>query len=333
MLDPRSEQPLVGSERLVEIVDGHSEVVNPQGLHGPDASRRRRAPVAESQPAPRVILRSVQAAEHHLELDGELLDLDLVEHTWIGLTRLGDGTQQLLFGDDSSVVSPRIFRFPIVRAVGTGHALLAEARIERDDEPNGYLVAASGTVEGLFRFGDGIQDVLVSPNEVVVTYFDEGVFSSATGETPAGEGVAVFDFSGALRGGFNSSRSDDDVFIADCYSATWSNGGLLVCPYTADEPNFPIIVFDVRSLTHELLPTPEALHGSHALAAAWTEETRVALFHGPYEDKSGIYRWRIGDDEHERIGQHAGPLRGLRGARFLAHSASAYTVLTPDEAV
>src|SRR5215204_3965625 len=38
VLDAAAEQPLVGPDRRVEIVDGDSEMMDPKGLHGPDAT-------------------------------------------------------------------------------------------------------------------------------------------------------------------------------------------------------------------------------------------------------------------------------------------------------
>lgn len=39
LLDAPTKQPLVRPDRLVEVLDGDAEVMDPEGLHGPDASR------------------------------------------------------------------------------------------------------------------------------------------------------------------------------------------------------------------------------------------------------------------------------------------------------
>ena len=39
MLEARPEEPLVGGQRLIEIVDGHTEVMDPTRLHAADATR------------------------------------------------------------------------------------------------------------------------------------------------------------------------------------------------------------------------------------------------------------------------------------------------------
>jgi len=39
MLEPRAEEPLVGRQRLLEVLDGDTEVMNPARLHAADAIR------------------------------------------------------------------------------------------------------------------------------------------------------------------------------------------------------------------------------------------------------------------------------------------------------
>jgi hypothetical protein len=274
----------------------------------------------------------MRATERRLEISGELLDVDVVdEGTWVALIDGGAGGQQLLFGEDAAITLPRSFRFPLVRAAGRGHALVADSRVEDEKEPNAYLFDQSGNVEGVFAFGDGIQDVLISTDDIVVSYFDEGVFGAGGGGSPAAEGLAVFSFDGRLRLGYNTSRFSGDVFIADCYCATWADRRrLFFCPYTAGEPDFPLVTLDLETTAHELWPTPELLHGSAALTVGRSDEGReVVFFHGPYDDRTGIYRWLFGDDRHDWVAQHPGPLRGLRGGRFLASGTAGYTILDP----
>jgi hypothetical protein len=277
----------------------------------------------------------VHAEEYRLNLPGELLDLDIgPDGTWVGLIGSTSEGQLIVFADGATASVPRSFEFPVARAAGDGRVLLAEARVDRDDEPNGYLVNRSGDVEQVFTFGDGIQDVLVSSDEVVVTYFDEGVFGSGMGSSPAGEGVAVFDFGGELKLGYNTSKFSGEVFIADCYCAVWAKGRrLFFCPYTGGGPDFPLIAIDLRTMSHEQWETPELVHGSGALTVGTPHTGReVVFFYGPYDDRTGVFRWRVGDSTPDRIAAHPGPLRGLRGGRFLATGTAGYTVLLPHAA-
>ena len=97
--------------------------------------------------------------------------------------------------------------FPLVRAAGRGRALLADSRVDRKKswfkkkKPNGYLVDSSGNVEGVFTFGDGIQDVLVSPDDIVVMYFDEGIFEALGGPSSEGRVTGVLRRTLARAGG------------------------------------------------------------------------------------------------------------------------------------
>ena len=71
-------------------------------------------------------------------------------------------------------------------------------------------------------------------------------------------------------------------------------------------------------------PAPGEIRGAAAVAFAGGG----AFFHSPYDDRNGIYRWRLGNKSAERIGEHADRLRGLPGGRFLSMGEAGYTILS-----
>jgi hypothetical protein len=287
------------------------------------------------------MLLAVRTTERRLDVGGvlgELQDIDvLADDTPVALIRTGTGDQRLVFGEDAPIEPPDQLRFPLVRAAGPDRVLLADARVDRTwlgkEKPNGFLVDRSGSLEGVFVFGDGIADVLVSEEEVVATYFDEGVVSGVGTDSPAAEGVAVFDFEGELRFGYNSSALNPETRILDCYCAGWGRGRrLFFYPY----PDLRLVTIDLEAGAHELWETPSP-RGFNALTVGEPEEGREVVFlHAPYAAGgrgSGIYRWRIGDDRYDLVGDQSGSLRGLRSGRFLAYDwEGGYTVIRPGEA-
>ncbi len=139
----------------------------------------------------------------------------------------------------------------------------------------------------------------------------------------------MFSFDGELRFGYNSSGLNPDDSIVDCYCAAWGQARrLFFYPY----PDFRLVSIDLQTMTHELWPTP-SLRGFAALTVGHSVDGReILFFHAPYSaggPGSGIYRWRIGDDAFEPVGEYPGLLRGLRGGRFLASGPEGYTIISP----
>ena len=84
----------------------------------------------------------------------------------------------------------------------------------------------------------------------------------------------------------------------------------------------PLVRLDVRTFDQNVVPTPRRLHGSSAISVSRED----ALFFGPYKEKRSILAWHSGG-EISSVGAHSGPLRGLRGGRFLTHGTSGFTIV------
>jgi hypothetical protein len=201
-------------------------------------------------------------------------------------------------------------------------ALLLTARLQLSLRQQVWRIGRDGAVEPSFPLGDAIQDVLILDNQIIVTYFDEGALG---GSFPSSEGVASFAEDGAVVFGYANSFGYEEAVLYDVYAAALlSDRRIAICPY-GDKPSFPLILVDLASETREVIPTPEELHGSRAI----TVDGEQALFWHPYNDKTGIYHWRIGSEDHERVDEHDGPLRGLSDGRFLAVRPDGYSILAP----
>ena len=252
------------------------------------------------------------------ELDpgwGELVDVDaLGSADWVGVFRQGE---RLFVGTAAGIgKAPSGIRFPLVRWLEPGRLVIVDTRTEKGRN-NAWIYEGHRVIP--FFAGDGIQDVLANGDGIVVTYFDEGVFS---GIEPGHEGVAMFDGRGRLRAGYRSTLGSKAVEVADCYAACWeSESRIAFLPYAG----FPLVSLDVRTFDQRVTLTPRALHGSSAMSVS----PDVTLFFGAYDDPRAILGWKPGG-EITSVGEHVGPLRGLRGGRFVTHGTRGFTILERD---
>lgn len=248
------------------------------------------------------------------DLPDELADLDLTESDeWIGVT-VGSARQHLVFGK-RSVVLPRPIYYPKVAAIDSETAVVVDTRTA--GENNAWIISANGEVLANFFAGDAIEDVLASERWLVFTYFDESACSSPGIE---GNGITVFDSAGNYASGYREVFSVDAVDISDCYAACWS-GKDQICFFSYME--FPLVRLDLPKMTQQKWETPTELRGSHAITARGS----TVYFHGPYNDKSGIYAWEIGHEKAERIGERHWRLRSIRSGRFLVVGKTGFTII------
>lgn len=247
----------------------------------------------------------------NIELDGEVLvDIDVfTDDSYIAITDKGN----VVFPSGTIEVR-QSFRFPIIRQVTSGSFLVADSRTrERGD--NCFIYDLKGNVIRHFYVGDGIQDIEVLHDRIIVTYFDEGVFGA---NGPNNEGLVLFDFDGKILFKYNEKHGDQ--IISDCYCiCKHGTNRVVFLPYT----DFPLIELNLDTGDEKKYETPEELKGSNGL----TTTVDSIIFHSPYEDKRGIYKWRIGDKTAEKVAEYGEGLRGLNNGRFIASGEKGFTIL------
>jgi hypothetical protein len=248
---------------------------------------------------------------------GALIDVDVLpSDQWAGLFQ-ADSQMFVRTLNDCVPFDPYV-GFPIVRCLASRAVVIVDSRAH-PGRNNGWILSLADKTRIEFFAGDGIQDVLASQDAIVVTYFDEGVYS---GIPPGDEGVAIFSTSGRLRAGYRSSLAANAVDVDDCYAACWQDKThIAFFPYVG----FPLVSWDVETLEQEVQPTPQELHGSGAI----TVSDERALFFGPYFDRDAILAWSPGK-KPSLAGQHPGPLRGLSGGRFLSRGTHGFTIVECD---
>jgi len=63
--------------------------------------------------------------------------------------------------------------FPIIRRLDNWTFFIADSRTNKGN--NGYIFNFNGQLLKSFLAGDGIEDIVVHRDKIVITYFDEGV--------------------------------------------------------------------------------------------------------------------------------------------------------------
>jgi hypothetical protein len=247
----------------------------------------------------------------NIELDGEdLVDIDVsTDDSYLAIT------------DKGNIISPfdrvkihQSFKFPVIRQLNDSSFLIADSRTNEKDD-NCFIYGREGNMLKQFYVGDGIQDIEVVRDKIIVTYFDEGVYGA---DGPNNEGLVVFDFDGNILSKYNEKHGDQ--IISDCYCICKHGANrVLFLPYT----DFPLIELNLDTGDEKKFEIPETLKGSKGL----TSTADRIIFHSPYEDKRGIYNWKIGDKTAERVGEYSEGLRGLKNGRFISSGQKGFTIL------
>lgn len=250
-------------------------------------------------------------------LDRPLADLDVTPGGQVfAITEKGRGKEekgQRIFVNGQALSVPAPIRHPILRALDETRLLVADSRT--GESKNAWILRTTGEVDNIFRAGDAIMDIIPLQSWVAVTYFDQ-----AYGSRDGLDGIVLFEPTGAAAFRHNEVNRDEHE-VVDCYCACRAGRDrLLFLGY----PDFPVILLDAVTQQETFWPAPREIRGANAVTLAG----EVAYFHGNYEDRRGIYRWRLGDRKAERIGEHTGPLRGLSGSRFLSKGTSGYTIVS-----
>jgi hypothetical protein len=246
-----------------------------------------------------------------IELDREVLaDIDVLpDDSYIAITDKG----RIVFPFDSIEI-PQSFGFPIIRQLTDNSFLVADSRT-RERIDNCFIYDLKGNVIKQFHAGDGIQDIEVLRDKIIITYFDEGIYGS---NGPGNGGLVLFDFEGNILSKYNEKHGYQ--IISDCYCiCKHGTNRVLFLPYT----DFPLIELNLDTGDEKKYEIPELLKGSNGL----TSTADSIIFFSPYEDKRGIYKWRIGDVTADRIGEYSEGLRGLKNGRFVSSGQKGFTIL------
>ena len=247
----------------------------------------------------------------NIDLHSEILvDVDTSSNDfYIGIT------------DKGNVVVPfdrieitQSFKFPIIRQLNENSFLIADTRTSKQME-NCFIYDFKGNVLRNFFAGDGIEDIEILCEKIIITYFDEGVYGT---QGPNNEGLVIFDFKGEILLKYNEKHGDQ--IISDCYCiCKHGTNRILFLPYA----DFPLIELNLDTGEEMKYEIPEEVKGSNGI----TSTADSIIFHSPYEDKNGLYIWRTGEKKIERIGEYSEGLRGLKNGRFISKGERGFTII------
>lgn len=207
------------------------------------------------------------------------------------------------------------FNFPIIRKLDDKTFIIVDTQTGKIN--NGYIFNFSGELLKSFLAGDGIEDIVIQCNKIIITYFDEGVLGK---QGPNNDGLAVFDFSGAQIFGFNSSKIWG--YILDCYCIC-KHGTNRVLFYAYTDLN--LFELNLDTLKIESYETPIDFSGVSAISS--TKEK--IIFHSSYHDKRSFFSWERNKKDVIKFGDCGYNLTGIKNGKFLTYSEDGYTIVDP----
>jgi len=259
----------------------------------------------------------VMIERHNVEFLGNrtIFDADMSsDGTWIAVVGTDTADSAIYLGTE--VRLHRQCRFPIVRIIDRHRFLVVETRTTTPDDKNAMLVSIDAPWKPLtFHAGDGIQDVLVTTNYIVCTYFDEGIFGNTS---VSSEGIAVFNFDGGFCFGYRSRLKSAAVEISDCYAACNINGDeIAFCSYIG----FPLVNWNLETGSHAVARLPGGLHYPSAITAIRGEY----FFHSPYKSPNDMFHYKNGN--YRQVATEVGGLKTLRDGKFLRVEIDGFSII------
>lgn len=208
-------------------------------------------------------------------------------------------------------------RFPIIRRLSNETFFIADSRTKKDN--NGYIFNFNGQLLKSFLAGDGIEDIVIQREKIIITYFDEGVYGS---EGPNSDGLSVFSFEGKQEFGVNSSAGD--MVIADCYCiCKHGTNRVLFYAYT----DLKVFELNLDTFKIESFETPNDFSGASAI----TSNADKIIFHSSYHDKRSFFSWDRNKNEIIKFGDYSPGLTGMKNGKFLSVGEKGYTIIEPLE--
>ncbi len=245
----------------------------------------------------------------YIDKNTKILDLDAYEQgNYIAFTE-----DKLVLTDGYHLKIDTEINFPIIRQIDHERFIIADARTK--DGSNGHIYNFQGQRIKTFNAGDGIQDILVHREKIVITYFDEGIVH---GEKPNGDGLAIFDFEGNQIFGFNSKVSE--LFILDCYCIC-KHGANRILFYTYTD--LKVCELNLDTYQWEIFDTPDDFSGASAITST---KDKIILY-SSYNDKRSFFSWDRNNNQVIKFGNYPGPLKGIGNGKFLTFGDLGFTII------
>ena len=219
--------------------------------------------------------------------------------------------------NDANVKIDIDISFPIIRRLSADTFFIADSRTENSD--NGHIYSFTGQKLKSFLAGDGIEDIIIHNDKIVITYFDEGVFGD---DGPNNDGIAIFDFSGKQLFGFNSAAKYGH--IADCYCiCKHGNKHVLFYAYT----ELKVYELNLDTLKVVIYETPNDFSGTSSISS---RQDKI-YFHSSYNDKQSFFLWDRKKNKVIKFGNYSSNLTGIGNGKFITYGDKGFTIIDPTE--
>lgn len=255
--------------------------------------------------------------EQHTHLDigkEKIRDLDADDHqNYIVFTL----ENKVITNDHPPVKISTLFQFPLIRRIDQDTFLIADARTSAPSVKNAFIYNFSGELIISFCAGDAIQAILIHRKKIIVSYFDEGVFS---GILPSADGLAIFDLAGNQEFGINSNAGN--VLISDCYCmCKYSANSILFYAYS----DFIITELNLDTFKLKHLSSSDDFTGASGISSVGGQ----VILHSCYKDPRSFFYWNTDKKEVTKFGDHAPGLIGLKDGKFLKIGDNGYSIVDP----
>jgi len=243
-------------------------------------------------------------------IEGKILNIDVkADNTFLAITDKKEVvTSSTIFTINGEV------HFPIIRELNSKEFLIANLRNKNDNE-NAFIYDFNGNLKTKFKAGDGIEDIVINADKIVITYFDEGVFGD---DGYNNNGLSIFDFNGNFQFGFNQNQQG--LVIHDCYCICKIDDRKIAF-YAYDF--FNVIELDLNDFTITKLETPNIFEGANAMSKL----NNKYIFHSSYYSKNEFFEWNLSNNSVKKIGEYNSTLKGLLNGSFLAFGDSGFTII------
>ncbi len=187
---------------------------------------------------------------------------------------------------------PKGCKYPIISFLDRAHVVLVNSRIERQGVVNAWVLSLyDGSVKQSFSVGDAVENIVVTKDYIVVSYFDEGVFGDIA---PSDQGIGVFSKNGEYVLGYRSSILGA-VEVADCYAMSHVDKNKIVFfPYT----DFEIVILDIDKKEQQVFQTPVELHGAGKISFL---DDNVYVLIGPYKERGHAFYFDVNKKEIKKF--------------------------------
>lgn len=197
--------------------------------------------------------------------------------------------------DGEWILSPIPDERPFIRWLEGNRLLLVQRRSKRQED-NVFILTAAGEVHSSFHAGDAIEDIVVGPEGIWISYY----YGSMRKGLPA-EKLVLFDLEGTPIFKYESDLAAKPDILEVLALVKGKGSSIWMVPLTK-----PLIEIDPETPSFIVHEDPKLLN-----AGTFAASIRGDFVYFVLEDTKWAYACRIGEELAQPIGKIEGRSRGL----------------------